>query len=480
MTPNWRASEEFGALCDLVASDHLVCLTGAGISRGMKRKYPRGSRITLPGWLDLLRELLATFKPEMTPADAAAADELLDPVDERPAVHSLNETVQHLPSGTTQADALTSLKALGPLIASRELILAASLIRKANPHEFDEHFREAIAEAPGQCSDTHLAILDVLPRGILTFNYDGGHEEACRRRNRPLTLLNPTDEASEEQFRSLLEHHLKTFFVLKAHGSVDSTHPLVLTIEEYRSLLAKNPSFRAFVQNLFTNFNFLMVGYGLDDPDFDLFLRTMAEQFGDPLQQHVVIRPIAQKHRREIVERRLYGIRTLHVGEFLDIPKVLQAAATVAGPKLQRSLDACLSRVHDERDRGHAALRELGPAGRTVAGAALLPHLSDSDSFVVSETAYSLGVLDVERYKDYLCRLVDERSEAEVLGRTLTVLRGAFKPRDLPQIRDWLARFTATPPSGPRAERIIKYLDYLLVYVENKYQSDPHAPRVVT
>ena len=477
MALDWKGSEEFGLLCDLVASDHLVCLTGAGISRGMFRMHPRGPHTRVPGWLDLLRELLATFEPDMAPAEAAAARQLLDPVDERPAVSSLKDVIHSLPAATERA-ALDSLDSLGPLIASRELILAASLIRKANPPTFDVRFREAITEAPGQCSDTHLAILDLVPRGILTFNYDGGHEEACRRRDREPILLNPTDDASEGKFRSLLERYLRDFFLLKAHGSVDATHPLVLTIEEYRALLVKNPAFRAFVQNLFTNFNFLMVGYGLDDPDFDLFLRTMAEQFGDPLQQHIVIRPIRQKHRREIVERRLYGIRTLHVDDFPDIPKVLREAATVAGPNLERSLKACLSGVHAERDSGHAALRQLGPAGRAVAGAVLLRHLDDSDSFVVSEAAYSLGVLDAQVYKDELCRLIDTRSEADVLGRTLSVLRGAFKLTDLPRLQAWRAKFDAAPPSGPRAQRIVRYLDDLQFYVENKYQSDRTPPPV--
>jgi len=393
---DWSSSEEFGVLCDLVASDHLVCLTGAGISRGLRRKHAPNK--TLPGWVSLLRELLLAFEPRLAPMDAASARRLLDAEDERLAAGLLRDAVRGSMSGAAQGDALGWMGELGPHIGSDELILAASIIREPDPTEFDKRFLEAISEAPGECSPTHEAILDLVPRGILTFNYDGGHEEACRRRGHAYIALNPTDGDSEQQFRDLLERRLKDFFLLKAHGSVDSASPLVLTTAEYRNLLGKNPSFRAFVQNLFTNFSFLMVGYGLDDPDFDLFLRTMAEQFAGPLQHHVVLRPLAQRHRREEVERRLYGIHTLHINDFPEVPGVLRQAATTAGPALRRSLDDCLSVDHHTRRRAHAMLENLGPAGRAVAGQALVKRLSDHDSFIVSEAAYSLGLLDADRH----------------------------------------------------------------------------------
>jgi hypothetical protein len=437
--PSWRSSESFGVLCDQVASDHLVCLTGAGISRGLRRKDDPGR--TLPGWIELLRELFVAFKPEMSKEDAESVDRLLNSAAEKPG--------------------------------SDELILAASLIRRDNRKEFDRRFREAITEAPGQSSDTHAALLRLKPRGIVTFNYDRAHETACDDAKLGYLSLNPTVEASEAAFREMIEGRLRRFFVLKAHGSIDSPSPLVLTTEEYRNLMVKNPAFRAFVQNLFTNFSFLIVGYGLDDPDFDLFTRTMAEQFGAPVQKHVVLRKAATPTPREEVERHLYGIHSLRFDDYGEIPEVLEAAATTAGPELEKTLAMCLSRRHEERVRGHEKLRGLGAAGRELAGNVLLGHLSDPDSFDVAEAAYSLGVIDAKHYKDRLFELVDARSEADVLGRALTVLRQAFELGDVPRLQEWRDRFAAAPPTGERAERIVKYLEYLVLYVEHKFKSDP-------
>ncbi len=127
----------------------------------MERKHesPKGDR-TLPGWIPLLRELLEEFGAQMSDEDERSARRLLAPGDERPAARSLDEFIRGASSATTPAAALGWLEALGPTIGSRELILAASLIRKADPVAFDRRFREAVAEKPGQCSDTHLAILE--------------------------------------------------------------------------------------------------------------------------------------------------------------------------------------------------------------------------------------------------------------------------------------------------------------------------------
>lgn len=473
-TTDWASSTEFAMLCDLVASDHLVCMTGAGISRGLLRETPSpAGDDRLPSWIELLRELLEQFQGGMTPDGATYAWELLDPVDERAAAYNLRSILERESDLPKKAEALGQLQQLGPIIGSRELILAASLIRAAQPEEFDKRFRAAVTEAPGQFSDTHRSILALNPRGIMTFNYDGGHEASCIDIKQEYVLLNPVSNGSSERLRDAIAGRLSDFFILKAHGSTDTTDPLVLTISEYNNLLGRSPAYRAFVQNLFTNFSFIMVGYGLDDPDFDVFLSTMAVQFAGPLQSHIVLRPATQRHRRQLVERELYGIHTLYINDYGEIPDVLDRSARTAGPKLIRTIQGCLDRNHAVRVAAHGELRRLGLPGRSVAGYELAERLEDADSFVVAEAAYSLGILDAEGHKERLCQLVDASSNADVLGRAITVLRSALTRDDLPRVQDWLERVRATPPSGERAERIETYLEYLLEYVYHKFESDP-------
>src|SRR5205809_4931657 len=88
-------------------------------------------------------------------------------------------------------------------------------------------------------------------------------------------------------------------FLVKAHGSIGVNdgrdYSVVLTAESYRDLFVKQPAYRAFLQHVFTNFNMLIVGFGMADPDFDLLLHDVLSQFGSPLQNHVLIRSAGQQ-----------------------------------------------------------------------------------------------------------------------------------------------------------------------------------------
>ena len=120
-------------------------------------------------------------------------------------------------------------------------------------------------------------------------------------------------------------------------------------------------------------------------------------------------------------------------------------------------------------------LQKLGPAGKSSAAyfyRQLLDQSTES-TFRKSEAAYSLGILDPITHKDRLMNLVDETNESDILGRSLTVLRGVLTLADLPRLEHWKTRFAHTPPHGERPERIAVYLEDLLHYLPHKFQSDP-------
>lgn len=473
---NWQESAEFKTLCDLVATDALVCVTGAGISRSLKRKEPSPTgETTLPGWIPLLRELFEAVRQRMEPHSADSVARLLSSDDERPAVVKLGELAgQHV----NRDEFVDQLRKLGPVIASRELITAATLIRQADPAGFDTAFSKAVTEAPGATTETHRALLELEPRGIVTFNYDQAHESACRG-VREFKLLDPNSETADADFSTALRNRLQDFFIVKAHGSnaVRGASGLTLTFDDYRTLIARNPAYRAFIQNLFTNFHLLLFGYGMDDPDFDLFLWTMVEQYGSPLHEHVVIRLASDANRKQVVERRLYGIQTLAINDWSEIPVVLRQASKSAGPKLEQTIGLCYAAENANRERGHTELEQLGPAGRKLAAARFIATLDDpaADSWTKSEAAYSLGVLGAAKHKQRLMKLIDDENAADILGRTLTQLRSALALDDIPKLQAWKARFENTPPDGDRPERILHYLAYLLCYLPHKFQSDRHV-----
>jgi hypothetical protein len=168
MKPGPRtADSNFLRLCDLVSSDNLVCVTGAGISSKLPQKDDPSK--TLPQWPELLETLLSEFRSSLPLEDVQDCKRLL----------RLDLTVRgkEWPTG-------------------RDLILAATIIRAANPTEFDQAFRKSVTNSDGSFSPTHKCIRDLDAAGILTSNYDSAHENAALEIGVTLSSMIPSDESA--------------------------------------------------------------------------------------------------------------------------------------------------------------------------------------------------------------------------------------------------------------------------------------------
>lgn len=213
ITPSTTVDEDspaFGLLADLIARDELVVITGAGVSFGLKRK---GATDGIPGWGELLNRLHCALK-------------------------------SHLPP---ELDQQLSLVLSSTPVPTQCLLEAASALRDAAPDEYERELLAQVTPEPGQYSQTHRAIEELMPRGVITFNYDDCHEAAHEQcYGKQLEALTPY---AEDEMVHLLKGRLREYFLLKAHGSVHNTQgPLVLDWTSYRTLLAKQPAYRAFFQ----------------------------------------------------------------------------------------------------------------------------------------------------------------------------------------------------------------------------------------
>lgn len=441
-SPYWQSGPAFQLLCDLVAGDKLVCITGAGISSKLPQKSDPAKYV--PQWPGLLENLYNIFEKQLSDLDRQDCRRLL----------RLDS-----PAATRESPA-------GP-----DLILAASILRSVSPSEFDKRFREAVTNADKSFSDTHSVLLDMQPAGILTFNYDSGHENSALAKGFPLHPMVPSNEA---ELRDALSKSKRPFY-LKAHGSLDSLSELVLTEESYRELLVKSPAYRGFVQNVLTNYDLLFVGFRISDPDFDLFIDSLAHQFGSPIRQHVAVFHEKERTVNDIALRRRYGINVCYIKDFADIPKLLEDALKFPGPNLSKYLAMALSHAPKDRSEAHHYFETLGSAGRLCASNVLrekIPALeATGDHFTLSEVAYSLGTIDARANKPVLMSIVDSARHADPAGRALTVLRPVLVLDDLPKLQSWLDRFSSSPLPGEYSDRIGKYLDYLLSYIPAKFRS---------
>ena len=127
----------FQELVSFVKSGSVTLLTGAGVSVPL-----------FPTWASLLRELIG---------DAATTGIVTDEL-------TINEYKKQI-----EIDPLE---------------LASTLEESFSPKVFRAKFAKKFSNPSGECTDTHKTIAKLKYRGIVTLNYDDGHEVAYAQRGR--------------------------------------------------------------------------------------------------------------------------------------------------------------------------------------------------------------------------------------------------------------------------------------------------------
>lgn len=462
---NYRDSASFGGLCDAVAERRLVAVTGSGVSAGLASAS--APLATLPTWHSVLERLRERFEARLTSVDSELKV-LLD----------------------------------AHIWDSAYLIEAATLIRHAvGAVEFQRAVVELTTPLPGAYSALHGLIEVLEPLGIVTFNYDMGHENAYRAVHSAATSkLKRAIYSDEAKLREILAGDFESRFLLKAHGSITRAGTVVLDRQSYREIMGRQPGYRAFLHHLLMRFNALIVGFGLTDPDFDDVLETFAESFGGGVRDHIYIWKRGQRadeQARAIVLQRRYGLACIFVDSFEDVQSLIADASREIGPRLRKTIEGALRRsdevsaFREERRTAHIALSELSAAGAATATTTLRAKVEDAAlaPSVRAEAVYSLGKVrpTLDGTAEFLLGHVTAESDPEIATYALAALLQLEPPVDR-RLDSWTraaaARWSACDRIDQRIAlcgvrggrpRARKYLEALLARW-NATRSDPPKP----
>jgi len=414
-----RENPGFGVLCDAVAYRRLVVVTGSGVSVGLAN--PGSDPTTLPTWHSVLTQLQDRFVSRLGPV-AADVDLLLG------------------------AQPRTS----------DYLIEAATMIRETVGVG---DYRDAVVQLTTAADDArtplHDLIEDLEPLGIITFNYDLGHENAYRARRRDRHRMHRAIYSDERKLRAVLAEDFRSRFLLKAHGCISRPKTIVLDRASYREVMARQLGYRAFSHHVLARFSALIVGFGLSDPDFEDLLQSFEANFGGGVGEHVYIWKRGQRpdeEARALVLRRRYGLVCIFVDSFDDVRTVISDARTHMGPELRHTITATLKRSAEVeefrqlRRRAHIELARLSSAGARVAAAALTAVVGDQISPVLvrAEAAYSLGKIrpTPPGVADFLLDSITPGMPAPIVTSTLAALLQLDPPVD-DQLAIWTQKAAA-------------------------------------
>jgi hypothetical protein len=374
------------------------------------------------------------------------------------------------------------------------LIEAATILDKHDKKRFIETFYNALAHKDGATTPVHELVLDLCPRGIITYNYDYAHENALKNNGlcNSWDVLQPYDE---NRLIDVLKKQLEKPFLLKAHGTLEDEESIVLTRESYRHLLNKCLTYKAFVQNILTNYNLLIIGFGLSDPDFDLFVQYIFNAYGSNLQDHVVIKHENEKQPNDIIHHSRYGLNFLYIKDFGDITKILQDSINTLGSDLRTLMEASINGLTpDVRSAAHRSIEMLNPNGKRCIKNALKGQiqkfvanqhtLSFAEMEELSELVYTIGKLaKYDEHSDVKEFLIDEviaKCEySEPVAHALITVREGLREKDLDYVSWLIEKFDEnapplkTHPEHPDIDpdnRVPIYAKYAWAYLRARYR----------
>jgi hypothetical protein len=304
----------------------------------------------------------------------------------------------------------------------------------------------------------HDLIEDLEPLGIITFNYDLGHENAYRARRHDRHRMHRAMYSDERKLRAVLAEDFRSRFLLKAHGCISRPKSIVLDRASYREVMARQLGYRAFAHHVLVRFSALIVGFGLNDPDFGDLLQSFEANFGGGVGEHVYIWKRGQREDEEaraLVLRRRYGLVCIFVDSFDDVRTVISDARTHMGSELRHTITQTLKRsveveeFRQVRRKAHIALGRLSVAGARVAAAALQRVVTDAAQQVLvrAEAAYSLGKIrpTTPGVADFLLGVITGGTPPPIVTSSLAALLQMDPPVD-DQLAIWTQRAAALEP----------------------------------
>jgi hypothetical protein len=261
----------------------------------------------------------------------------------------------------------STAKQLRRLAKAQRLLDVADQCRALlGPGRFASLLREILPQA-AKPTEAHRTIVETPYACVLTTNFDTLIEDAYAawgRHGRPKT---PTGIELADHGTLLLD---RTFFVLKAHGTLEDSASLVFTSDDYRRISFATPAFQAMLSAIFLSYAVLFVGYSLGDPNFRLLFDAQLTTFGTDVPPRYAIMAGVTEVERELLWRTA-RIRTIEYpeGRHELVPQILAYLA-------QESRDApeqpVRSRSAATRSSSRAsALRPPGAPRRVLAPPAL-------------------------------------------------------------------------------------------------------------
>jgi len=257
--------------------------------------------------------------------------------------------------GSDSAD--PELQAL--LKAGRFAELADQCRELLGPERFATVLRAELDKSTDPPEATHRAIVETPYASIVTTNFDTLLEDAYARWSDAGIPKCPTGAQLGRHGSLLLD---RTFFILKAHGTIHDAASMVFTSEDYRRITHANPAFQAMMSAILLSHAVIFVGYSLSDPNFRLLLDSQLSVFGTQSPPRYALMEGVGSTESDVL-RRTTGIEVIPYpkGKYESVAVFLGEIAAATKPKtLGRAANSTVLRARTPLPALCVAIRPRG------------------------------------------------------------------------------------------------------------------------
>ncbi len=161
-------------------------------------------------------------------------------------------------------------------VRTGDLLQAASFgVSKLTPTSFGTFIRRVMQVGVASPQAIHKAIVELGPNGFITTNYDTLMDQALSRWRTDAFFPAPVTNKHLVELADIVSAR-SSHFMFKPHGDIGDVSSIILTREQYRTLMpgGERQSALEALKTLLVTRPILYIGFGLRDPDF-IYLRDL-------------------------------------------------------------------------------------------------------------------------------------------------------------------------------------------------------------
>ena len=209
---------------------------------------------------------------------------------------------------------------------------ACEWLKKAMDEEWTPHLRSAFLTPKFKSAEIHKLIYKLDSRMVLTPNFDRIYETLAATESDGTIIVKKHTDGDIVQCIKRGDR-----VILKAHGSIDDPNNLIFTRSEYAQAREKYSGFYKLLDALLVTHTVLMIGVGIDDPDFQLLFEDHAARVKN-IQPHYLTSASKWSNDELMTLRETRNIKVLHY------------SSSSRHSELVRSLSQLVSEVDSMRD----------------------------------------------------------------------------------------------------------------------------------